>query len=394
MMRQATRAAAQRHEDVGQEAQPVGLERVGGERQERDRADGGPDHREADGVGGHLPAADEVVVGRAVLAAEVEPDRQHRDEVDRDGDPVVEVELHRGGHEARQDLADRAAQHGVGERVHLGRVAVHDHDARAGALRDGHHRRDRVDAEGRADREQEVAGEGRLLGALEIPGDEPLAEGDRRRLEDAAAAAAGGIGLRRHARARGRARSAPARRSRDTRPRAACRGSRRPAPDPSRRPDGGRRRSGSRAYRGDRRARGRPGRGGPHWARVDSRRSRGATATSAPARRDRRRSTAASPSSPPRDRGSRGPSARGNPGSPNPSRCRPRSGPRRSAPLRSNAARGRSAAVDSPGPKSRSLNAELPNSRCRPTRRDGRASGPGRGRGPLARPRGAHARDR
>ena len=111
--------------------------------------------------------------------------------------------LTRWSHETRQDLADRPAQHGVGERVHLGRLGVQDHDARAGALRDRHDARDRIDGERGADREQQIAALRRALRAPQILHHEALSERDRRRLEDSAAAPARGILLARaHARER------------------------------------------------------------------------------------------------------------------------------------------------------------------------------------------------
>ena len=91
------------------------------------------------------------------------------------------------GHESREDLPDLASEHDVGEAVHVGRAGVDDDDASAGGLRRRHAVGGRVDAERRADGQQEVA----LLADLQRPLDDlrhqRLTERDGVALEDAAA---------------------------------------------------------------------------------------------------------------------------------------------------------------------------------------------------------------
>ena len=61
-----------------------------------------------------------------------------------------------GAAERRQHLADRPAQHRVGDVVERCRLVVHDHDAGARLARPRHDAGHRVDLQRRADREQQV----------------------------------------------------------------------------------------------------------------------------------------------------------------------------------------------------------------------------------------------
>ena len=107
-----------------------------------------------------------------------------------------------GASETRQDLADRPAQHGVGERVHLGRFRVPVTIARPGSSRAARRRR-WVDRERRANREQQVASCAARSARRRSSRDQVLPNEIVAVFEDAAAAAARGVLFARaHARER------------------------------------------------------------------------------------------------------------------------------------------------------------------------------------------------
>ena len=82
--------------------------------------------------------------------------------------PLDSVEAREAGDEGRQHLADRAGEHGVGQVVHGGGRSVHDHDACPVGDGERDDLRDRVDGEGGADGEQEVAGTRGGVGTCQV----------------------------------------------------------------------------------------------------------------------------------------------------------------------------------------------------------------------------------
>ena len=121
----------------------------------------------------------------------------------RHGVSLPEVRSHRSGRahtatrrstrrRAPAALADRCAQHGVGQSVEWRRRVVQDHDPRAGRLGDRDDARDRVDLQRAADREHQVGFARHRERALDDGRHQRLPERDRVALEDAAAGRQGG----------------------------------------------------------------------------------------------------------------------------------------------------------------------------------------------------------
>ncbi len=91
------------------------------------------------------------------------------------------------GHQSREDLPDLASEHDVSEAIHVRRAGVDDDHASAGGLRRRHAVGGRVDAQCRADGQEEVT----LLAGPQRPVDDlrhqRLTEGDGVALQDAPA---------------------------------------------------------------------------------------------------------------------------------------------------------------------------------------------------------------
>ena len=83
-----------RQRQVGQIAQPAGLERVRRVGQEGDRADRGAHQGEADHPSPEAPPADEILLGAGIAAGEVKPDQQHHRQVGQQHPPVEQRQGH------------------------------------------------------------------------------------------------------------------------------------------------------------------------------------------------------------------------------------------------------------------------------------------------------------
>ena len=108
---------------------------------------------------------------------------------DRLADPVSHAD------ERRQDLADRAPEHGVGQVVEVGGIRVHDDDLRSGVPSHGHQAGGGVHGQRRADGEEHVAPGGADLRPDQVVGAEALLEQDRVGLQDPATRPAGRVVL-------------------------------------------------------------------------------------------------------------------------------------------------------------------------------------------------------